>query len=244
MICQHCGSKIKKGKHKCIRICPYCKSILDNRWFESLNLCQNSSIMQMCIPDVVLVEQRGKKTKKYANRINWKDVLFAACIIPVLVIQLVFMFVFIQALFVSDDTKALIALIVMNAGCMGFWIWAWWYAYIGGNLQYLHDGLHTTIVHCFPFAKNNHIIALYSNANSLQWITVGLNCNDACITKKVVNKTTRNKCDIAFYQFLDDACGGVYVLYTADNHVVVELPAIYTEEQIIAMLPHAKVLMD
>lgn len=240
MKCEHCGARMIPKANEWIRVCPYCKSILDNHDFKFPTHDKKGIHIDLCVPDAELVRIRGKKTKFRASYPRFVDFFCGGSMIAmgllILGFAIFFLYMWIEQGF---DMPCAGLCLLFTAGTV-FWIWLSIYCYRYSYIFEFHCGLNYPELMYGPLRTPSHIIALFSNDDSLVWYITTTKCNSGKLEDIKTAKNEIFKRDILTYQWVDDKCGGMYALYGADNKEIVRIPAIYTNEQIAALLPYAK----
>ena len=240
MKCEHCGARILPKKNEWIRVCPYCKSILDNHDFKFPTHDKRGIHVDLCVPDAELVRIRGKKTKSRALRPRFIDFFFGGSMIAMILLLLGLTTFFLYLGIGQGFNAPCLVLCLLFVAGLAFWIWLTIYSYRHSSVFEFHCGLNWPKITYAPLAIPSHIIALFSNEDSLVWYITTTNCNSGKLEDVKTAKNEVFKRDILTYQWVDDKCGGMYALYGSDNREIVRIPAIYTEAQITEMLPYVK----
>ena len=240
MKCEHCGARIIPKANEWIRICPYCKSILDNHDFKFPTHDKKGIHVDLCVPDAELVRIRGKKTKFQASYPRFVDFFCGGGMIAmgllILGFAIFFLYMWIEQGF---DMPCAGLCLLFTAGTV-FWTWLSIYCYRYSYIFEFHYGLNWPKIIYAPMRTPSHIIALFSNDDSLVWYITTTTCNSGKLEDIKTAKNEVFKQDVLLYQWVDDKCGGMYAFYGANNKEIVRIPAIYTEAQIQQLLPYSK----
>ena len=234
MRCPCCGSEIKLSKGERLRVCPYCKSVLDPmEVIRFLPGCDNQGFpMRIYDTNEALVAIRGRKTYVKAKLPSALKITLTAVLTPVFLLLLMGVVLALYGIFYEGDTE----MGLMILGAIGVVLVPLFIIY--GSLMHRSPKKCARIAMKLQQYNSSQVIALHGNDLTLGWFLINLDCNKT--VKIIIKQMGAYKSQITRCHYKHDDCGGMYILYGTNNQELVRIPKIYSPEQMRLILPFAQ----